>query len=115
MPAYAGVTFGVRGDGAGFGPEWEEEEQVNITHIPGSSADDVQFGNVGNAKMTVRAIVDNVTDLGTLKSARGITLRTLTWHEAGVTNVMLLKVSSVQTHENSGKVLCNLDFMKGTA
>ncbi len=115
MPTYAGVEFSVELGGGRMPIDFEREEKVSVTHIPGSDEEDVQWAGLGNGRLTLPAVFDDYADYLTLKAARGVTSRTLS--HAGLTfnNVILLRVSKPTKNPERDAVFADLEFMQVSA
>jgi hypothetical protein len=114
MASYAGITLELK-TRDGLINSWSAEQNVTVTHIPGSDQDDVQFGGMGNRRVTWPVLLASVADYNALRAAQGPTLRTFTNDDATtISNVMLLRVGAPQKHI-SGIVIAEAEFMVGAA
>lgn len=116
MATYAGVTFDViyqKSDYADHMPDFEDEQRVVETPIVGASENDIQFLGFTNRRLIVGILLASVTNLNTLRAARGATLRILSYRGANVSNVLLLQVRAHLLHED-GKVGAEIEVMIGT-
>ena len=108
MASYAGITLVLR-TGNGFVNDWASEQNVSITHIPGSDQDDVQFGGLGNRRVTWQIRLASLADYNALRAAQGATLRTLTKYDGSTTsNVMLISLGAPTVHKGGIVICCGI-------
>lgn len=112
MATFNGATFYTLTDD-GFRPDWYREPQITRTPIPGANYEDVQFGGLGNYRVTVSAYVTSDADMGILKGSIGTgvyTLSDLFGDGVNYAKTMLCDVRKVRRRSWAAEWECELTF-----
>lgn len=93
---YSGVTVSAVLPTDGWVPMFAQAPNITSRHIPSANFDDVQAAGRGNFELTVTVQLQSSSDLSTLLSMVGTTLRTLVLYGVTYANTALIKVANVK-------------------
>ncbi len=113
MPTFAGVTFALQWED--LSAVLERKLAVSVEHYPDTNTDEIQVGGVGNGRITLPVIIDDTTDLATLRTAMSNnTVGTLTGApEGNLANMMLAAITGPRIADD-GRIKANLEFLEET-
>lgn len=111
MATFAGVTFSVKWED--LSPVLERELALSVEHYPDTDTDEIQTGGVGNGRLVLPAIIDDIADLGTLRTAMSAgTTGTLTGApEGNLSDMMLVRIGSPRIAPDD-RILAALEFLE---
>ena len=111
MVTFAGVTFSLRWEN--LSALLERELALSVEHYPDTDTDEVQPGGLTNGRISLPCIIDDLTDLGTLRSAMAAgTVGTLTGSPEGNLSAMMLIGIKGPRIAPDGRVVAELEFLE---
>jgi hypothetical protein len=115
MPTFAGVTFAIRVQDGLIPIEFEPSQLKTVTPIPGANANDVQLGGLTYATLALSAMIDNLADYSTLKTALvAATSGTLAYRGVNYANCVLTAIRQPMVNPETGRVQAELEFERSS-